>query len=63
MKHILGISKSLPARGALWQDAVCVVGQAKSDLIRALGGTLPLADTIDEKCSFAPTTDSTNNPA
>lgn len=63
MKHIRGISKGLPARGAFWQDAVCVVAQAKSGIITALGGTLPLAEAIDDKCSFTPTTDGTNNTA
>jgi len=59
MKHIRGISKGLPARGAIWQDAVCVVATAKSNIVTALGGTLPIATTIDDKCAFKPPTDGT----
>ncbi len=59
MKHLCGISKGLPARGAVWQDAVCVVATAKSDIIVAIGGTLPWATTIENKCSFTAPTNTT----
>lgn len=61
MKHLQRITNGLPARGALWHDVVCVATSAKNGIITALGGSLPIADAIDAKCSFEAPADSSQD--
>lgn len=51
MKHFVCLSQGAPKKADQWQDAVCEVTRIVGGLVTAKGGTSPIVDWIDGKCT------------
>ena len=52
MKHLTGVSKSVPVRANEWQDATCAMIRPIYNLIELKGANAPLLGWIDQKCTL-----------
>jgi len=50
VKHITCVTKSIPGKAAAWQEIICLFNGWLVSLLNAIGGNLPLATWLDQKC-------------